>query len=224
MDSPEIEAWQSLASESNQSLAAKESNAQITLTLITVHTNPSLELLPPSISVAPNVLAAQSSVYTTPVSTPQASIFSPEPGSVSTPARDSGPANAPTPNDSNAELKIDADATLVDITDQTWGAILSHRLNNSRSLLEFNPTLISGYLIKRSGATSSDVPVVIEVNIVHSEVYPRMLDPLLREILGLYRGFATLARVRGCVDPVKDGRPWHIAAVEKGVQALYMLM
>jgi mediator of RNA polymerase II transcription subunit 13 len=42
--------------------------------------------------------------------------------------------------------------------------------------------------------------------------------------LGLYRGFATLARVRGCVDPVKDGRPWHIAAVEKGVQALYMLM
>jgi len=224
MDPPEIEFWQSLASESHQSLASKESNAQITLTLITVDTNPSLELLPHSISVAPNVLAAQSSVYTTPVSTPQASIFSPEPGSVSTPARDSGPANAPTPSDSNIELKIDADATLIDITDQTWGAILSHRLNNSRSLLEFNPTLISGYLIKRSGATSSDVPVVIEVNIVHSEVYPRMLDPLLREILGLYRGFATLARVRGCVDPVKDGRPWHIAAVEKGVQALYMLM
>lgn len=224
MDPPEIEFWQSLSSESNQTLAAKESNAQITLTLITVDTNPSLELLPPSISVAPNVLAAQSSVYTTPVSTPQASIFSPEPGSVSTPARDSGPANATTPNDSNAELKIDADATLVDITDQTWGAILSHRLNNSRSLLEFNPTLISGYLIKRSGAAASDVPIIIEVNIVHSEVYPRMYDPLLREILGLYRGFATLARVRGCVDPVKDGRPWHIAAVEKAVQALYMLM
>jgi mediator of RNA polymerase II transcription subunit 13 len=224
MDPPEIELWQSLASESHQSLSAKESNAQITLTLITVDTSPSLELLPPSISVAPNVLAAQSSVYTTPVSTPQASIFSPEPGSVSTPARDSGPANAPTPNDSNAEIKIDADATLIDITDQTWGAILSHHLNNSRSLLEFNPTLISGYLIKRSGATTSDVPIVIEVNIVHSEVYPRMYDPLLREILGLYRGFSTLARVRGCVDPVKDGRPWHIAAVEKGVQALYMLM
>ncbi len=224
MDPPEIEFWQSLASENHQTLAAKESNAQITLTLITVDTDPSLELLPPSISVAPNILAAQSSVYTTPVSTPQASIFSPEPGSVSTPSRDTGPANAPTPNDSSAELKIDADATLVDITDQTWGAILSHRLNNSRSLLEFNPTLISGYLIKRSGTIPSDVPIVIEVNIVHSEVYPRLLDPLLREILGLYRGLATLARVRGCVNPVKDGRPWHITAVEKGVQALYMLM
>ena len=221
MDPPEIEFWQLLAFESHQSLAAKESNPQITLTLITVDTAPSLELLPPSLSVAPNILTA---VYTTPVSTPQASIFSPEPGSVSTPARDSGPANAPTPSDSNAEIKIDADATLIDITDQSWGAILSHRLNNSRSLLEFNPTLISGYLIKRSGAAASDVPIVIEVNIVQSEVYPRMYDSLLREILGLYRGFATLARVRGCVDPVKDGRPWHIAAVEKGVQALYTLM
>jgi mediator of RNA polymerase II transcription subunit 13 len=224
MDPPEIEFWQSLAFESHQSLAAKESNPQITLTLITVDTNPSLELLPPSLSIAPNVLAAQSSVYTTPVSTPQASIFSPEPGNVSTPARDSGPVNAPTPSDSNTELKIDADATLIDITDQTWGVILPHRLNNSRSLLEFNPTLISGYLIKRSGAAASDVPIVIEVNIVQSEVYPRMYDPLLREILGFYRGFATLARVRGCVNPVKDGRPWHIAAVEKGVQALYMLL
>jgi mediator of RNA polymerase II transcription subunit 13 len=33
-----------------------------------------------------------------------------------------------------------------------------------------------------------------------------------------------LARVRGVVDPVKDGRPWHIAAAEKAVKALYMLM
>lgn len=216
MDPSEVEVW--------KALAATESSAQTALTLITVNTNPSLELLPPSISVAPNVLAAQSSVYTTPVSTPQASIFSPEPGNASTPAKDAGPANPPTPNDSNAELKIDAEATLVDIADQTWGAILSHHLNNSCSLLEFNPALISGYLIKRSGASPSDVPIVLEVNIVHSEVFPRMYDPLLREVLGIYRGLATLARVRGCVDPVKDGRPWHIAAAEKGVKALYMLM
>jgi mediator of RNA polymerase II transcription subunit 13 len=224
MDPPEVEVWQLLASNTHQSLTAKESSAQISLTLVTVDTNPSFELLPLSVSVAPNILAVQSSVYTTPVSTPQASIFSPEPGNVNTPQRDSGPANAPTPSDSNTDLKIDADATLIDISDQTWGAILSHRLNNSRSLLEFNPTLISGYLIKRSGAGPSDVPAVIEVSIVHSEVYPRMLDSLLREILGLYRGLATLARVRGCVDPTKDGRPWHVAAAEKGVKVLYMLM
>jgi mediator of RNA polymerase II transcription subunit 13 len=217
MEPPEIDFWKGLAS--------TESNAQVSLTLITVDTNPSLNLLPLSISLPPSSLAAQSVFYTTPVSTPSASMVSPEQsGNANTPARDLGTTNAATPSESNLELKIDTDATLVDVTDQTWGAILSHRLNNSRSLLEFNPTLVSGYLIKRTGATASDAPITMEVNVVHSEANPRMYDALLREILGHYRGLGTLARVRGCVDPTKDCRPWHIAAAEKGVRVLYMLM
>lgn len=217
MEPSEIDFW--------KALAMTESSAQISLTLITVDTHPSLKLLPPHISIPPNILNTQSSVYTTPVSTPQASIVSPEQsGNATTPARDTGIISAGTPSDFTNELKIDADATLVDVTDQTWGVVLSYRLNNSRSLLEFNPTLASGYLIKRSGAAAADPPVVVEVNIVHSEANPRLYDGQLREILSLYRGFATLARVRGCVDPLRDGRPWHIAAAEKGVKALYMLM
>ena len=215
MDPSEIEFWAGLQS--------TESEAQINLTLLTVQTDPSLRLLPPSITLSPTSNAAQSAI--TPVSTPQAmqtSIVSPE--NATPPSRDTG-GNAATPGENPAEP--DADARLVDYTDQSWGAVLAHRLSNSNSLLELSPALISGYLLKRGGTNLDDPPIVMEVNIVYSEVVgnPRIYhEVLLREILGYYRGLGTLARVRGAVDPVKDVRPWHIAAAEKAVKALYMLM
>jgi mediator of RNA polymerase II transcription subunit 13 len=268
MDPSEIEFWAGLQS--------TESEAQINLTLITVQTDPSLQLLPPCITLSPTSNAAQSVI--TPVSTPQAiqssvvspdqsqstpqaiqssiaspdqsqstpqaiqssiaspdqsqstpqaiqsSIVSPDQSQSTPPARDAG-GSAPTPLENSAEL--DADARLIDYTDQSWGAVLAHRLNNSNSLLELEPALISGYLIKRGGTNPEDPPIVMEVNIVYSEVVgnPRTFhEGLLREILGYYRGLGTLARVRGVVDSVKDIRPWHIAAVEKAVKALYTLM
>lgn len=206
-------------------LAAAETSAQLSLTLITVDTKPSLQIIPPKISLAPAIISGQSAFYGTSVTTPSASILSPEQsGNASTPAGDAGVgANASTP-DSHSEIKIESDAFLIDLTEQSWGAILSHSLNNSNSLLESNPALVSGYLIKRSGTAPSDPPIVIEINVVHTEVNPRVYEALLREIIGVYRGLATLARARGCVDHVKDGRPWHIAAAEKGVHVLYMLM
>ncbi|KAI9742990.1 MAG: mediator of RNA polymerase II transcription subunit 13 [Claussenomyces sp. TS43310] len=217
MTPPEVDFWKALAS--------TETNAQVSMTLVTIDTNPSLHLLPPQISLPPSTLSTQSATYTTPVSTPSASIVSPEQsGNASTPARDGAPVNAATPSESQPELKTEADAILIDLTEQSWGAVLSHSLNNSNSLLELNPALVSGYLIKRGGIAVEDAPVVMEVNIVHSEVNPRVYEALLREILSFYRGLATLARARGVVDPVKDGRPWHIAAAEKGVNMLYMLM
>jgi mediator of RNA polymerase II transcription subunit 13 len=214
MDPSEMDFWTGLAS--------TEADAQVSLTLITVQTDPSLRLLPASIVLAPNGNSANSVV--TPVSTPQApqsSIVSP--GDAATPAREN--ASAATPVDGLVEP--DSDARLIDSTDQSWGAVLSHRLNNSNSLMVLNPALISGYLIKRGGVNSDDPPIVMEVNIVYSEVVgnPRTFhDALLREILGYYRGLGTLARVRGLVGSVGDVRPWHIAAAEKAVKALYMLM
>lgn len=214
MDPSEVEFWAGLAS--------TESNARINLTLVTVQTDPSLRLLPAPTLISPVSNAAVT--VATPVSTPQTSqtaVFSPE--AAATPSRE--PANAATPIEGNAEP--DFDARLVDYTDQSWGAVLAHRLNNSNSLLELNPTLISGYLIKNGGTTNADPPIVMEVNIVHSEVVgnPRTFhENLLREILGYYRNLGTLARVRGVVDAVKDVRPWHVAAAEKAVKALYMLM
>lgn len=214
MEPSELETW--------TNLTTAKANTQVTLTLVTVQTDPSLRLLPKSVTLPLNGFIAQNVV--TPVSTPQpsqTSIFSPE--NASTPTKD-GQNTAPTAEPSNDS---DSDARLLDYTDQTWGAVLSHRLNNSNSLLDVNPALISGYLIKRGGTSVHDPPIVIEVNIVYSEVVgnPRTFhESLLREILGYYRGLAALARVRGAVDHVRDGRPWHIAAAEKAVKALYMLM
>ncbi|KAM3066153.1 hypothetical protein ACMFMG_010506 [Clarireedia jacksonii] len=215
MDQSEIDFWTGLAS--------TESNAQVSLTLLTVQTDPSLHILPPPLKLTPTTTTAAQTVIT-PVSTPQASqssFFSPD-----TPSREQPSTTAATPVEAPPS-EPDNNSRLVDLTDQSWGAILSHRLNNSNSLLEFNPALISGYLIKNGGTSSEDPPVVLEVNIIHAEVIgnPRTFyESLLREILGYYRGLATLARVRGVVDSVRDGRPWHVAAAEKAVKALYSLL
>lgn len=60
-----------------------------------------------------------------------------------------GPTSAATPPEHGPDVSKDPDAHLVDITDETWGVILSHRLNNSYSLTDYRPTLASGLLIKR---------------------------------------------------------------------------
>ncbi|KAI1006160.1 hypothetical protein K3495_g2060 [Podosphaera aphanis] len=204
MDSSEISFWVGLAS--------TETNAQISLTLITAQTEPSLKMLPNPI--LKGVGGTPHPVSTTPTLKSSGSQLT---------SRTSD--NALTTVDAPSEP--DVDARIIDHTDQTWGAILSHRLNNSSSLVEVNLALISGYLIKRGGINPDDPPIVIEVNIVYSEVTgnPRTFhECLLKEILGYYRGLGTLARVRGTVDAIKDVRPWHIAAVEKAIKALYMLM
>ncbi|KAI2627030.1 mediator complex subunit 13 C-terminal-domain-containing protein [Hypomontagnella submonticulosa] len=213
MEQSEIESW--------SSLAQGESKASISLTLVAVDTDPSMQLLPPAVKVTSNALTM---FYTTPVSTPQGSMVSPEQsGNPPTPMRENVGTSAPTPGLDNTS-EPDGDATLTEVSDQTWGAVLSHRLNNSTSLTELNPALISGYLVKRSGARIEDPPLVMEVNIVYNEGNPRAYESLLREMLTYYRGLGTLARARGMVDKETDIRPWHIAAAEKAVKALYMLM
>ncbi|KAI1387621.1 mediator complex subunit 13 C-terminal-domain-containing protein [Hypoxylon trugodes] len=213
MEQSEIELW--------STLAQGESKASISLTLIAVDTDPSLQLLPPVVKVSNNALSV---FYTTPVSTPQGSMVSPEQsGNPTTPIRENVMMSAATPGGEN-NGESENEATLTEITDQTWGAVLSHRLNNSTSLTELNPALISGYLVKRGGTRIEDPPTVMEVNIIHNEGNPRAYESLLREMLTYYRGLGTLARARGMVDKETDIRPWHIAAAEKAVKALYMLM
>ena len=214
MERQEIEFW--------ADLAKTESNANFAMVLMTVDTNPSLQLLPPAVHIPPSTAG----FYTTPVSTPQASIVSPEQSHTpATPMRDSsgGAAAAATPG-TEAANEAEADAALLDLTDQTWGAVVGHRLTNSSTPLELQPALASGYLIKRTGAKLEDPPVVMEVNLVHTESTARAHEPLLREMLSNFRGLGTLARARGVVEKEADVRPWHVAAAEKAVRALYMLM
>lgn len=211
MDQQEMEFW--------IDLARTESKASVTLSLATVDTNPSLQLIPPAVKL-PSM--ATSALYSTPVSTPQASIVSPEQyNTPATPMRDN--ALAATPGAETA-AEPDGDAFLVDVTEQTWGAVSGHRLSNSPSMLEVRPALISGYLIKRTGTKAEEPPVVMEVNLIHAETNPRAYEPLFREMLSQFRGLGTLARARGMVDRASDVRPWHIAAAEKGVRAMYLLL
>ena len=215
MDQQEISDW--------ITLAQTETKASVTLTLLAVDTNPSLQLIP-AISKVP--ITAQSAFYSTPVSTPQSSIVSPEQvGNPATPK--GGPTSSQTATTPGADAntsEADTDASLVDVTDTVWAAIASHRLNVSHSLVDPNPALISGYLIKRGWSNTEDPPAVLEVNVVHSEGNPRMHELLLREMLTYFRGLCTIARARSVTNEEGDVRPWHVAAAEKGVEALYQLM
>ena len=139
-------------------LAKTESKAQITLTILTVDTAPSLQLIPPEIELPTTGMATHSAFSSTPVSTPQGnSILSPDSGLVSTPAAESAAA---------AEVKIEPDATLLELADQTYGAILSHELNDRNCLSDFRPTMLSGYVIKRA----EHAPRAMEVNIIWTEM------------------------------------------------------
>ncbi|KAK3332008.1 mediator complex subunit 13 C-terminal-domain-containing protein [Cercophora scortea] len=218
MDDQEADLWISLAHPYRERVA---------LILMTVDTNPSLQLIPP----APKIPVTAPSVFAiTPVSTPQASIVSPEqsggnpPTPIGATSGVGGAASATTPvGEPNGATEPEADVALVDITDTTWAVLVAHRLNNSTSLTELNPAIASGYLVKRGGTRIEDAPVAMEVNMIHDS-QPRMYDSHFREMLGNFRGLGTLARARGVVDRETDVRPWHVAAAEKAVRALYQLM
>ncbi|POS86307.1 hypothetical protein EPUL_001852 [Erysiphe pulchra] len=203
MDSSEIEIWTGLAS--------KETKCQINLVLVTTKAGSSLRLLP-----FPLTLGSKGPTMQSPTSTSSSTAAAAQPLS-----------SEHNPNVVDIHNEPNINARIIDSTDETWGAILSHRLNNSNSLVENNLALISGYLIKRGGKNIDDSPSILEVNIIHGEIFgnPRTFhESLLKEILGHYRGLGTLARVRGIVDPIHDIRPWHIAAVEKAAYALWTLM
>lgn len=157
-------------------------------------------------------------IYTTPVSTPQPNTQSSDPpGNPGITAN--GAANAGTSIDLGAELE--GDATIVDVMDDVWAVVLNHRLRNSNSVIDFQPALASGLLVKRGGPHEEDSPVCLGVNILHAYQSYR---PLLKEILSSYRGLYTLARTRGTVDSVKSVLPWHIASAIKAQEALSSVM
>lgn len=142
-------------------------------------------------------------MYASPVSTPLANATSPELLS-----------HAPTPGagpTSSGDQHIDTDinARLINSTDETWGVILAQPLNSAASMFEYRPALASGYLIKRAGARDGDGLVSMGVNLLHAQ---KPYHVQLKDVLDMYHGLGTLARIRGLVDPVRGVLPWHMAA------------
>ncbi|KAF2624534.1 hypothetical protein BU25DRAFT_493522 [Macroventuria anomochaeta] len=156
MDREELETWVYLISCPTQ--------LNLFTTLIAVDTQPSYRFTPPTST------STSQSNPNTPAATPGAGV-SPDPTLGLTPAA------TPSALDPPADPTQDLDARLVDITDETWGVILAHRLHNSNSTNQFNPALISGLLVKRGPSPSAggaaqetgdkeQGPITVAVNIL----------------------------------------------------------
>lgn len=187
----------------------------IALILISADPCPPLSLQPIIAPWAANGSLPPGATYGTPVS-PSQSSHDPSSNYV---GLANGPANALTGADPVGETETDA--TLVDVTDETWAVMLSHSLRNSHSLIDRRPVLGSGLLVKRGGPSRDDQPISMSVSIVHAAQYE---DALLQEILGMYRGLGILARFMGVAAPARSVLPWHLAAAIKAQEGLSVLM
>lgn len=121
--------------------------------LVSVNPNPSFCVTSnlPALSASQNQASGNAGVSTPGGNTPQ-------PG-VSPDAHGFTPAATPSDGNTSApsvDPASDPDARLVDVTDESWGVILQHRLHNSNSTTEFRPALASGYLIKRGADSNTD--------------------------------------------------------------------
>ncbi|KAJ5081590.1 hypothetical protein NUU61_009854 [Penicillium alfredii] len=215
MDLDDVEAWASFAEQHN-----KIRPGSLELTILTTSTIPDLILGPPVSAMSMAVFNPQYSF--TPVSTPNpsASIASPEQsGNAATPTS-GGPAayNALTPTDTS--LETDSESVLADICDESWVAILSHRLNSSPHLTELRPALASGYLLRRKGATDSEGVFAMAVNLIYSQRPPASHDNILKETLEMYRDLASLARAKGMRSVQGNTLPWHVATALRAQELL----
>ncbi len=132
MDREEFETWAFLIS--------CPTHLNLFITLLTVDTNPPYKFTP--------------TANTSSNATGQPSAPSPDAASQTGVSPDATvgltPAATPSADSSNnVDPSTDAEARLVDVTDETWGIILAHRLHNSHSTNQFSPALISGLLVKR---------------------------------------------------------------------------
>ena len=189
-------------------LAARTKQAVLALSLIAVDVSPSLCFSSAQlIDSHPNSAAIASGLYTTPGSTPQASMLSPDQYGTVTPPGGIGQVNAPTPT--STAFDQDTDARLVDVTSETWGVSMAQALKHTNGQTSVYPALASGFIVKRAGPRDEDRLIAMGVDVVYAQ---RPYEGLLKDLLGMYGSLGTLARARGLVDPVRGVLPWHVAA------------
>lgn len=196
----------------------------VELAIFHVNIAPGLRLELPSTNIPVNAINPSS----TPVSTPYGGMPSPDQfgGSVATPASGGGqgPTNAATPTEVSSLMEPESDAVLMDVYDESWAVILSHRLSNSPFMTEYRPSLLSGYLLRRNGVNDSQGVVSMGVNLVHTSRPCTVHEAVLREAFGSYRDLATLARTKGMFHVQRNTLPWHIATAVKGQELLSYIL
>lgn len=75
--------------------------------------------------------------------------------------------------------------------------------------------------MKRAGPQNEDGLLPLQINIVRD---PESQPGRMKELLGIYRNLALLARVRNVVDPVKGILPTHVATAKTAHAALCTTM
>lgn len=181
-----------------------------------VNTVPDLSIEPTSSQITSSVLNPHFS--STPVSTPNPSVSIASPEQTGNAPTPSAAYNAPTPTE--LSIEPDSDVVLTDISDESWTVTLSHRLNSSPHVTEFRPALASGYLLRRKGITDGDGAFTLTANLIHSQRPASSHEALLKDILGMYRDLASLARARGMRSVQDNTLPWHIATALRAQELL----
>lgn len=106
----------------------------------------------------------------------------------------------------------DAEARLVDITDETWGVIMTHSTDDLCVPSKYSKSLASGFLVRRAGVRDEDGLIRLAVGLVYGA---QPLRPTLKTVLDMYRALGLLARIRGVVDESTGMLPSHVAAARK---------
>ena len=183
-----------------------------------LHINATADLIlePPPLIIPMSVFNPQAS--STPVATPNPSVSSPEQSGIAT--TPTGGGNAISASTPEVPPETESEYILTDVHDESWGVILSHRLNSSPHLTEYRPALASGYLIRRKGPTDGDGVFAMNINLVYTQRTPPSYEILLKEIFGMYYDLGVLARIRGTHCVQRNTLPWHIATAIRAQELL----
>lgn len=202
------------------------SNQQVSVTLLIIDTDPPLDF--PLQEHTYRHPESSTGLLATPGNTPQSNAASPDiSGFGTTPG---GAAQVSTPPSSTALADYDAEARLVDVTNETWGVIISSTLQNppltDPTISNICPALASTYLMKRAGPRDEDGVLRIAVDIIHGSTGH---GAILKEVSAMYSGLALLARVRAMRDGeaakrVESILPCHVLAARRGHAAINTTM
>ncbi|RMZ91529.1 hypothetical protein DV736_g1251, partial [Chaetothyriales sp. CBS 134916] len=203
------------------------------LCLLAIEVHPSLKLGAPELEakIGHGSNQNQQVLYSTPASTPQATnATSPENLVSATPTPGNTSAlNAPTPPEHTFDTSFDSDLSLVDPVEESWAVILPFGINQSHSILDIRRAPASGYLIKRTDPRDEDGTTMMGVHLIQAQILATAAasgqrEELLSDIIQQYRGLATLASARGCIDKRRQVLPWHIHTSHTGAKALGLLL
>ena len=225
-------------------VASKPRRQALHVTLISVETETSLQLTPPSALETSNT-PGTSGQFLTPGSTPQGTMtVSPDASGQAAPLTPAPADTATNPGEN------DPDAHLIDITDESWAMLLSPTFTSASDEATSNPAtrtnnatpaIARGILFRRGAGHASTPPAKLEslgVNIhwdirirphgTVDEGQPKQAEGTMREVLRMYRHLGLLGRARNLHVPnknvgagnVSQMLPVHIASASRAAEAL----